>query len=634
MSTTLRKRGTLTRFLLAMAIATVATAGGASAASYTWNNGAGGNWSVGGNWLPAGPPATTADTVAFGAVGTGATNTMNIAALAIDSFTVNQGAHTTAMAGNTLTVDDLTVVNSGSATAGSLSLTGTGGLNADDSLRVGIGTDATASMSLAAGVALKVGVDASNRAAMAVGNNTGANPSANTSSLTAGSTFNAYLSSLLVGQRTSGYTAGITQGLLDLSAVTNPGVLDVAGDFKIGSDRQASGTVTVSDAVDVKIGVDASNRGLLYVSQSNHDTSTPASDLTLGTGRLDAYLTRLWVGEGMLANGTLDASNASGGVLDVSQSVRIGDYLNNTVDGRVTVSDNVDVKIGVDAANRAELTIGRAKGTSAGVSGILTAGRGEFTAYVDGLIVGLSNGYGNLDAQLNLGNVSVGLLDVAGNVQVGFGRMAKGAVTLSDNFVTKIGDPASRVTMGIGDGGRAGSSSFTAGGAFNAYLSELAVGRNTSTASNTQNSTLNLVDVDSGVVNVDGAVVVGQGPGATGSIMLSSLAPLVLSGSSTLAVGTGSLIDILFDAPIDPGIYYGLSWDGSHTTELANLLAAGKLTWDDTAVTTAGYDAVSIFEDTGVTYVGTVVEEAFIPEPATLLLVAAAGPMLIRRRRR
>ncbi len=85
-------------------------------AAPTWNNPAGGNWSVGGNWNSTTPPGT-ADNVIFGNVGVGSVNTDDIIGSTINSLTYNQNNQTTATAHTTVINpgQTLTVNSSGAA---------------------------------------------------------------------------------------------------------------------------------------------------------------------------------------------------------------------------------------------------------------------------------------------------------------------------------------------------------------------------------------------------------------------------------------------------------------------------------------------------------------------------------------
>jgi len=60
-----------------------------SHAATVWTNSIGGDWSISGNWFPAGAPGTTSD-VQFGDVGSGSPNTNDISSETIDSLTYNQ----------------------------------------------------------------------------------------------------------------------------------------------------------------------------------------------------------------------------------------------------------------------------------------------------------------------------------------------------------------------------------------------------------------------------------------------------------------------------------------------------------------------------------------------------------------
>src|SRR6266436_1983890 len=90
---------------LAIMLATTQLAG---AAATTWNNAAGGNWSVANNWSTVAVPGT-ADDVIFGNTGAGFPNTNNVASETINSLTYdwsNQSQQTTLInPGLTLTVN-------------------------------------------------------------------------------------------------------------------------------------------------------------------------------------------------------------------------------------------------------------------------------------------------------------------------------------------------------------------------------------------------------------------------------------------------------------------------------------------------------------------------------------------------
>lgn len=103
----------------------------AGAAPITWNNAAGGNWSVGPNWSTLAAPGT-ADDVIFGNVGAGSPNTNDISSETIDSLTYNQNnalQQTTVInPGRTLTI------NSSIAAGNTTSLLYVGGANVNNLL--------------------------------------------------------------------------------------------------------------------------------------------------------------------------------------------------------------------------------------------------------------------------------------------------------------------------------------------------------------------------------------------------------------------------------------------------------------------------------------------------------------------
>ena len=90
-------------------------------AAPTWNNAAGGNWSVGANWTPTTPPGS-ADNVIFGNTGVGALTTNNISSETINSLTYNQNNQTTTAAHTTVIPpgQTLTIASSVAAAASEL----------------------------------------------------------------------------------------------------------------------------------------------------------------------------------------------------------------------------------------------------------------------------------------------------------------------------------------------------------------------------------------------------------------------------------------------------------------------------------------------------------------------------------
>lgn len=630
----------------------------APAATLTWNSATGGTWSSSSNWSPVDVPNSADDSVTFATVGDGFASTNDIAGLSISTFTVTEGTHLTDLGGNALTTATLSVEGFTTAKTGTLTVAN-GSLTVRTTFSAGYGSYADANILFDPATALLVGESTSSRATMRVAENTGASPTYGRATVTVGRVFNAYLSNLYVGHRNAGYSAGITYGKADLTAVTNDGVLDVSGNVEIGTDRNAAGDLRLSDSLDLRIGSSSTRGGYLYVSEGGHDANTPASRLTVGTGRFDAYVTQLYVGNGGETRGELAAGNASGGILDVSGNTIIGS--GTTASGTVTVSDAIPVKIG-DPVVPVELTIGKSTARSCS----LLLGTNSFKAYLSkfDMTGARSGGSGyNTDHALYARDVSEGVLDVTGPFLVSAPTRCMPAthtVTLGSNFVTTIGRSGARVAMRIADGERPAVSTVRAGGSFTAYLSLLVVGNNSAAISQTgMNALLDLSAVTNGTLDVDGAVVIGSNAYMVGEIRL----PAIPAAAQTLEVGTpftsargrlvmtGTVFAVSSSVKIDgptaanrgfvtntvsgaPGgldlasgatltvnqgaigiafqdplkyhpVYWGLRWAGDHVAELTALQGAGKLFWDDSAIANPMVsEPVGIFVEGGVTYVG------------------------------
>lgn len=466
-------------------------------ATLTWNA-PGGVWSDGGNWSPAQQPVD-GDLVIFGTTGSGGINTNDIASLSLNSYRATEGVHTNDLGGNTLTTAVFAVEGFNTGVTGRLAIVNGPSLVVTGNLSLAVGAYADAELVLDPGVGLTVGAENA-RVILRVGENTGASPSYGNGMLTSGENVNMWLSNLYVGRRNSGYSVGRTYGLLDLSAGTNAGVLDVSGNVYIGNDRLSAGNVVIPDSIDVRIGSESSRGGSLRIGQGGKASSAPlnpASSLVLGTGRLDAYVNGLQVGYGTYALGVLNASTAQGGILDISGDTYIG-HVSDAGGGTVTLSDGIAVKIG-DMGGRVFWGIGGGNPSSSSV----TAGTNRFEAYVTTLQVAPSGGNSaNALADVNLGSVVAGVLDVSGDVTLGNGRGARGTLILSDGFVTKIGDPGSPVTLLMSDGDRWRDFRFQAGGSFSGYFTTMLVGRRSLTTASYLAQTV----LDLGAVTGGGAV--------------------------------------------------------------------------------------------------------------------------------
>lgn len=625
----------------------------ARAATRTWNAPAGGAWSDPANWLSNAVPTGASDVVVFSTVGDGTTNTLDLSGFRVGSWRLAQGRHITDLAGNTFTALSVTVDGLGVGVTGALAVAGAGTVVAEDSLSIGVGANADASMSLAADVALQVGLATNDRAVLKVGENTGGTTSYGSASLEAGHAFSAYVSSLAVGRRNAGFSSGTSYGYLDLSGVTSPGVLDVSGAVDLGVDRQAAGVVVVSDAVDVRIGTASSRGGHLWVAQSSHSASTPPSRLHMGSGRFDAYVTELRVADGSVCDGSLLATSACG-VLDVSGDVYVASATPSR--GAVAVGDGMALRIG-SPSSRSNVRMGLGDSYT---RASLTAGTNVFEAYLGLVSVGVSGGFGGCSNIVDLSAVGRGLLEVGGPVIVGVGRGCNVAFSLGRGFATTIGAATNRTGVAIGDGDRPERIAFTAGGTFATYLTNLVVGRNAGANAATTDCLLDLAACTSVVLDVQGDMLIATGRDARGTVVLprasvsvsnlivgvgtdagvrgrlqlngtvfgvsggvsmsgSSVANkgridvavmgapagLDLAESATLNVVTG-IVSITFSNPASYyPVYWGLRWPGDHVAALTNLAATGRLAWDASALTHTSIDGpVGVFARGGVTYVG------------------------------
>jgi hypothetical protein len=517
------------------------------AAPTLWNGGGNGTtWSDSANWSAGTPNATS--NVQFNAVVTNSNTTMDLGNFAIASYEQPRigGTHQLNLGSSTLTSGSLLLSSEYSQSGGGsayLTVNGSAGsaLNVTGLLSMSQGRGRLTSLTMKPNVALNIGSSPSNRGELSMIQSTSTSHAQNKATLTAGKVFNAYVTNLYAGAEITDLNGDSNNSIatLDLSAVTS-GTIDVAQSFLVGDGYAMTGTMTVSDGIDIKIGINPTNRGAWRVASGGAKKETfTASSLTLGTGSVQAYLTDLDVAyatgisvyasaDNFSATGTLDASQVSSGFIDVAGAVRVGTVVT---------------------------------GTGVNTSMVHFSGDPNY-------------------APRAIGTLKLSAIDVN-----------------SDSL--QVGDANNRIIRA----GVAGN-----------------IGRGTLELDGTRFSVRDTIIVDgfdaahAGVVSID---VLGESAG------------LMLGSAATLAVGNGS-IDITFLAPGlgTSGDYFGLSWQGNH---LAELLALGsKLTWHDTAVTAAGYDAVSIYYRNGFTYVGTYIVPA--PEPTSGLLLALGVLVALRRR--
>lgn len=640
---------------------TVYSAAPASAAGLTWNSAGGGVWNDSANWTPNEVPNTSDDTVTFTNIPPVVVSTNDIPGLSISAVRIRSGTNTLDMGSNALTSMVFAVQGWGPGSNAVLTVTNRGMIVVTDNLAVGATNGniaslyAVAHMRLAPDVGLQVGLSTNSRALLQVSDNRGSQDRQYDASFVAGALFNAYLSDLFVGYRNGGYNALPTYGLLDLSAVTNEGVVDVAGSVIVGRDVNTKGDIIVSDSLDFRIGSAQARGGDLSVAGYNCSAGYNSA-LTLGAGRFDAYVTNLLIGFN-LAVGAIHATNVSEGVLDVSKALRMCEGGNGDNGAYIYLSDGMDVKIG-DTGARGSFNMG---GGQQNQYAAFVMGAGRFEAYVTNFWMNVGGQNGRVrNFTFSATNVSDGVLDVSESLLVNASRNAAAglvAVMLGNGFTTIVGHSSQRAIMQVG-GPSSYTTRFAAAGSFTAYLTELTVASNTATA------TLDLSGVTNGTLDVSGLVSIGGAPAAVGEVRLPAIpaaadslvvgstntgakgtlvltstvfsvsgavtldGPTVanrarvlttvagipggldLGDSSTLTVNQG-LIDIVFEDPTEySSVYWGLRWEGSHASDLTTLQGAGKLAWDDSAVVnTTVTGPVSIFEEGGFTYVGTKMEK-------------------------
>ncbi len=652
----------LKSILVPLCIAAFCYPSPAKAANLLWNAPDGGAWSEAANWTPAESPNSADDTVRFGPVTPGAVITNDIPALLINSNLVMKSTNITDFSGYTLTCKWFEVQGFGAATnalTNAVLFLTNGTLVVTGQMSLGVGPFVEARLTTSPDFAIRLGLGTAvtARASMKVGENTGANPSHNLSFLTAAGPFTGYLSKLILSYRTAS-TTGISYGELDLSSVTAPGVLDISESLEISNTHRTHGAaVKLSDSLDLVVGSPA-QRGKVIIAQGKTGSAYTKSSLTLGAGRIDAYLSELTLANpSAVGMGQLFASNATG-VIDVSGTVLVGD---GGSAGILILGDGVDLKIGRADGPRGNLIVGRSSHSFTEDS--LWLGTGRFEAYLTNLTVGVKgNGYNISNKKLFAGNVQTGLLDVSSAVIVGQGRNETygSSLILNSRFITRIGSATNRALLYVGEGYQPGICRLAAGGTFTCYLTNLTVGRSSGyTNVDKTDALLNLLDVTNGLIDVNGPVVIGIGTNSAGEIRLPafpavagtlqvggsnylSKATLLMTGTvfavtnsvavhgptaanrgrilttvagapagldlasdATLSVQLGVISNLFLNPTAYAPVYWGLRWAGDHTNDLETLRGAGKLVWNATSVTDAAVSGpIRIFMQDNVTYLG------------------------------
>ena len=117
--------------------------------------------------------------------------------------------------------------------------------------------------------------------------------------------------------------------------------------------------------------------------------------------------------------------NDTGGVIDaleVTDSLRLGH-------GVLTMKDKADVTIGKSETERGDLTVGY--GYAAGTFTTTFAPTGEFTAYLNDVVVGYGKWSTDVTGVLDLRNATISTFDVSGTMSIGLTDGGRGTVYLS-----------------------------------------------------------------------------------------------------------------------------------------------------------------------------------------------------------
>jgi len=371
-------------------------------AAPTWNNAAGGNWSVPGNWSPSVVPGTASDVI-FGNTGAGSRNTNDVSAETIDALTYdwnNQAQQTTVIpSGQTLTV------NSSLAAGSALLLEGSAAASPAAS------TLAPAAITGGGNLVLNGAGDM----VVHIGNNTAGSHMA-TLDLSGLNNLTANVGRLLVGQANAGATVNRPSGTLILAAtntITCTGaapqvvVQDSGSNANGGTASVLSfGQATKLFADNMRLGgqkgnatinfnaafaspslqlrnTDGSSRVSLIVCGDNPAGSASGNavistvDLSLGT--VDAMVDTLYVARGQPLTGAGSSTatlTIGGGTFDVN-TMEIGYQQTNTAAaiGTVNVNNSGDI-LRVNTS----LRLARNSATGTGGTGTLNLNGGTVQA--------------------------------------------------------------------------------------------------------------------------------------------------------------------------------------------------------------------------------------------------------------
>lgn len=423
----------------------------ADAAPITWTNTAGGNWSVGANWNPAGPPVSSSDVI-FSNDAAGSTTTDDILSATIDSATYSQanGLQQTTIipSGQTLTIASGVAAGSSELYVGSISASTTASTQVPARIA---GSDLTSALKLTGSGDIWV----------SQGNSTAGSHMA-TLDLSGLGTFDASVGRLLIGTAVNGINR--PSGTL-LLAQTNTITLTGASpqvELQEGAVNANGGTASVLSFGQVnflnadtwRLGGDKGNATMNFAAAAssaptlkirNSDGASPCTVIDFG------YNATVSTG-----NSTVSTADFSAGSVDLlANLVHIPQGPIGTGSGTSTGT----VTLGAGSFNVADLEIGW--GNATGASGATT---GTLNVNNNGLFS--TGAVLTCSSVLNLARNNGGSATVSGTLNVNGGTIIANAITSGGGVSTIAINPGTLVvsnTVGslsrpIGTFGAIGSS--------------------------------------------------------------------------------------------------------------------------------------------------------------------------------
>lgn len=386
----------------------------ADAASLTWTNTGGGDWSVGANWNPAGPPVSSSDLI-FGDGTEGSTNTDDLSSATIDSLTYNQdnGSNQTTIipSGQTLTISSGVAAGSSELYVGSTSAATTSSTQVPVKIA---GTDLTSTLDLTGAGDIWV----------AQGNSTSGSHMA-TLNMSGLGTFNASVGRLFVGVNINGINR--PSGTL-LLAQTNTITLTGSSpqvEVQESPVNANGGTISVLsfgqvnflNANTLRLGGDKGNANINFAAAAssaptlkirNSDGVSPCTVIDFG---YNAFVST--------GNSTVSTADFSAGSVDLLANLV---HIPQGPVGTGTGTSTGTVTLGAGAFNVADLEIGW--GNATGASGTTT---GTLNVNNNGLFS--TGAVVTCSTVLNLARTNGGSAAVTGTLSITGGTVIANAIT-------------------------------------------------------------------------------------------------------------------------------------------------------------------------------------------------------------